>query len=419
VHVRIGLPQRYMLGAMQVVRDALHTVVERHAAAEPPEERGRLHRAIDRLLDLDQSLMLETYHRGREAEATQAFDEILRNTSDVVLTALPDGRVTQVNRDCPGVTRAELLRDGVPAIRAGLLPDSLDRFDDAWRRVVAGDAAALNIPLTHAGPDDRRYHFLLTLLPDVREAGRMRLVRGVVRDVTELRELEADLEERRRLAAVGEMVAGVAHEVRNPLQAVLLGVRRAAQGSDDKRVLSALQGAREGADQIERLVNDLLSFSKRLSLTLSTISAAALLESAVSSCAGHFEGREPPQWSVEGGESLRFRGDAFRMTQVLRNLVENAAEAAAGGAVAIHARPLGTTSVEIAVTDHGPGLPDEVRARLFEPFVTTKAGGTGLGLAIARRLVEAHGGRIQFESAAGGGTCVRLTLPVAGPATDR
>jgi signal transduction histidine kinase len=408
-----------MLGAMQVVRDAVHTVVERAQQAAPPEERGRLHRAVDRLLDLDQALMLETYHRGREHEATQAYDEILRNTSDVVLTALPDGRITQVNRDYPGVTKAELLRDGVEAIRRGLTPESLARFDAGWRRVAHEGRGALNIALAHTGPADKQHHWLLTLLPDIREAGRMRLVRGVIRDVTALRELEADLEERRRLAAVGEMVAGVAHEVRNPLQAVLLGVRRASQGSTDPRIIAALDGAREGADQIERLVQDLLSFSKRLSLTLSSISAAALLESAISSCAGHFEGRPAPAWTVDGGEALRFRADAFRMTQVLRNLVDNAAEAAPDGVVSLHARKLGDSYVEITVTDSGPGLPEEIRARLFEPFVTTKAGGTGLGLAIARRLVEAHGGRMYFESPADGGTRVRLTMPVAGPASER
>jgi len=119
---------------------------------------------------------------------------------------------------------------------------------------------------------------------------------------------------------------------------------------------------------------------------------------------------------VPAGDPIRLRADPFRLPQALRNLVQNAAEATHGtGRVEVAVRSTDPDSVEFVVTDDGPGLPESVRTRLFEPFVTTKPGGTGLGLAIARRLVEAHGGRLSFESRPGGGTVARVRLPRSGP----
>jgi signal transduction histidine kinase len=409
VHVRIRLPQRYVIGAMQLI----HREIRELVAPTLPDatERAAALTAIGRLLSLDLALIVEAYQAEREEEASRAYQAIVRNTSDVVLTARPSGHVLYANRGCAVVPLERLLADGVQALGDRQTPESRTRFERAWAAAAQGNQGSENVPVEHVDPTGgQRRHLLVTLLPDAGSDGGTPLVHAVIRDVTDLRRLEADVEEQRRLGAVGEMVAGVAHEVRNPLQNVLLGLRRVADATDDARRADALAQARDGAEQIERLVNDLLSFSKRLRLSTTVLDAAELLHNALESCADAFAAHGAAVPAIPPTAApLRLAADPFRMPQVLRNLIENALEA--GGRVAVAVEPAGDDHVDLVVADDGPGLPDEVRARLFEPFVTTKAGGTGLGLAIARRLVEAHGGRLLFEDRPGGGTVARVRMP--------
>ncbi|MCI0342650.1 MAG: protoglobin domain-containing protein [Planctomycetales bacterium] len=414
VHVRIGLPQRYMLTAMNVIRVEIHGIVDRVVAGDPGERRTH-HDSVNRLLDMDLALMLETYRAGLEEEAVEAYRRILQRTTDYVFAATPEGRITYWNRDGRIFSRSAILERGLGLLTGLMTPESRALFDDAWTGAAKDGRTIENLSTSGVHPTTgESLHALWSLYPELGEGGRVRLVRGMIRDVTDVRRLEARLEERRRLAAVGEMVAGVAHEVRNPLQNVVLGLREARRVAGAVPAASAaLDQAREGVGQIERLVSDLLSFSSRFSLSLSTVAAADLAEAAIRECASAFGTRPLPRAALPG-EEIRLRADPFRMTQVLKNLIQNAAEATAGGGgVAVAVRPDGAAHVEFVVEDDGPGIPPAIRGRLFEPFVTSKKGGTGLGLAIARRLVEAHGGEIRFETRDGGGTRVRVRLPRA------
>lgn len=410
VHVRIRLPQRYVIGAMQLIQRELREVVL--ATLPDGTERVATLTAVGRLLSLDLALLVEAYQAEREEEAVAAYQAIVRHTSDVVLTARTSGHVLYANRGCAVVPLDRLLTDGVRALFAVETPESRDRLQLAWRAASERGERRENVPVVHVDPDTgERRHLLVTLLPDPGAEGGSPLVHAVIRDVTELRGLESEVEEQRRLAAVGEMVAGMAHEVRNPLQNVLMGLRRVADAADQARRAEALSQARDGAEQIERLVSDLLSFSKRLRLSLTMVAATEVMRSSLESCAEVFaaHGRDVPALALPPGGPARLSVDPFRLPQVVRNLVTNALEA--GGHVTVAIEPLGDDHVDLVVADDGPGLPAEVRERLFEPFVTTKPGGTGLGLAIARRLVEAHGGRLLFEDRPGGGTVARIRLP--------
>lgn len=411
VHVRIRLPQRYVIGAMQHIAAELREVVT--PLLDDPGERAATFTALGRLLALDLALIVEAYMAEREEEAIRAYQAIVRNTSDVVLTARPSGHVLYANRGCAVVPLDRLLLDGVRALFDVETPESRERLQRAWADASQAGRPCENVPVEHVDPaTGARRHCLVTFLPDPGPEGGSPLVHAVIRDVTELRRLESDVEEQRRLGAVGEMVAGVAHEVRNPLQNVLVGLRRAGEAADDARRADALTQARDGAEQIERLVTDLLSFSKRLRLSTTVVDATELLQGALESCAELFgaQGQDPPVVAASpGGRPVRLQADPFRLPQVLRNLLQNALEA--GGRVTVAVEPVGEDLVDLVVADDGPGLPAEVRERLFEPFVTTKPRGTGLGLAIARRLVEAHGGRLLFEDRPGGGTIARVRLP--------
>lgn len=227
-----------------------------------------------------------------------------------------------------------------------------------------------------------------------------------------------------RLAALGEMAAVLAHEIRNPLGAVkgLAQVldERAAPDSPDHELTETM--VRETV-RLERLVADLLTYARPRPPDRRAVDVAALLRqgagllTAEAAAAGVRFEVEPAATPATAW------ADAGQLTQLFTNLLLNAAQAAPeGGTVRVACRSDATT-VRVWVADDGPGIPPEAAARLFEPFFTTKTKGTGLGLAICRRIAEAHGGGICVEEARGAhGARLRVELPravpVAPPAAD-
>jgi two-component system, NtrC family, sensor kinase len=214
-----------------------------------------------------------------------------------------------------------------------------------------------------------------------------------------------------KLAGIGRLAAGVAHEINNPL-AVILGYARLLGRKADAGAREDLQVIEDEALRAKQIVDGLLDLSRPVAILPEPVELRALCDEAVARLAGTplLAGVEV---RVAGG--ARAAADAPKLRQVLLNLLRNAAEAAGPGGrieVAIEPTPEGA---ELSVSDTGPGLSEEVRARLFEPFFSRKQHGTGLGLAVSKGIVEAHGGRIEAGPAPGGGARFTVWLP-AGPA---
>ncbi len=219
-----------------------------------------------------------------------------------------------------------------------------------------------------------------------------------------------------RLNELGQMVSALAHEVNQPLTAManyLSGIRRLLAAGNQQGAELAMERVAEQADRARQIIQRLRDLVKkgeperRVESLLRTIEEATALA------------------LVGVGQGLKLDiyvdGDAAeavidKIQQVLLNLMRNAAEAMANSVQ----RELSITTaragdmVEISVADTGPGLPEVVRARLFQPFVTTKPTGMGVGLSVCRAIVEAHGGELRTEAAGGGGTVFRLTVPHPG-----
>ncbi|QOJ14276.1 MAG: hypothetical protein HRU75_06335 [Planctomycetia bacterium] len=229
----------------------------------------------------------------------------------------------------------------------------------------------------------------------------------------ELASKDRELERRRRLAALGEMAAGVAHEVRNPLGAIQLYVNLLRAGpppQDDVRtILDKIDGAIRAVD---RVVSDTLALAPRPDRS-TPIPIADVLKRAVEACGPAAE-RARVQVRLDGTIAqaiVRVDGDGLH--RALVNLITNAVEAAPrGGAVALAVRRT-EGWVTLTITDNGPGLPPELLDRIFDPFFTTKDHGTGLGLTIAHRLVESHGGELRGENSPEGGARFSVRLPIA------
>jgi PAS domain S-box-containing protein len=241
----------------------------------------------------------------------------------------------------------------------------------------------------------------------------------VARDITRMVELQETLRREERMATMGSLVAGVAHEVRNPLFGIsgTLETLSARLGPDASLSKYFVMLKRDVA-RLRALMQDLLDYGKPARLAPAPTPLAAIVAEAVRGCEPLAEGMQVEARVAEGLPAVCV--DRPRMVQVFENLIRNALHySPSGGRVIVEAGPAGPSSVWCSVRDSGPGFRAEDVPRLFEPFFSKREGGTGLGLSIAQRIVEQHGGRIEAENHPEGGAVVRVTLgraPQAGGA---
>ena len=253
------------------------------------------------------------------------------------------------------------------------------------------------------------------------------IYRGVIGPLRiELDESRVRAARQEKLAALGTLAAGVAHEIRNPLTAISVRVHGL------KKHLALNSSEQEDAvvigheiQRLESIVQGVLLFARPAEPKLVTISADSLLARMQSLFSPSFA-KTALRLNLESVPDLWVRVDPHQLEQVLINLVQNAAESmAGGGTITLRARGGaarldGTPgpTVRLEVCDTGAGIPPDVRPRIFDPFFTTKDGGTGLGLAIAARIVEKHGGSLECLSEVNRGTTFVILLPQAKPDTS-
>lgn len=253
------------------------------------------------------------------------------------------------------------------------------------------------------------------------------LTAEVARLKGELREANQQLRRARELAALGEMAAGIAHEVRNPLGSIRLFASALEEDLADrppqrvmaKKIADAVRG-------LDAVVSDVLAFSRELRIDPEPITVGELLERSLAGCADIAERigasiRLPDEDAAE----LTLACEAPLAQQAICNVVRNGLEAMADAADERRleidaaacrvrgARGGSESMIAISVRDHGPGVSDEVMRRMFNPFFTTRHTGTGLGLAIVHRILDAHNGRVTVRNHEQGGAVVELMLPAA------
>ncbi len=230
-----------------------------------------------------------------------------------------------------------------------------------------------------------------------------------------LRDAQARLLQKERLAALGELSAVVAHEVRNPLGVIfnsLGSIRRLLRPEGDAKLLLDIVG--EEADRLNRIVGDLLDFARPAAPTIRPERLERVVEEAVGVAVGQAGGAVEVARDVDPALP-EVPVDAGQVRQAVLNVAVNAVQAMPrGGRLAVRVRAEGRYAV-VELEDGGPGIPPDVRSRIFEPFFTTKATGTGLGLAVVRRIMDGHGGEVGVRGGATTGTVFSLRFPLAGP----
>lgn len=228
----------------------------------------------------------------------------------------------------------------------------------------------------------------------------------VTRLTRELEEANEQLQRSRRLAALGEMAAGIAHEVRNPLASIGLDARMIeAEAPENAEARAAAERIGVAVRGLDRVVGDVLCFARELRPRIEAVPAAEVLERAECEC-GPLACAAGVSIERDASGALQVRCDADLAHRALTNLVRNAIEAIAeSGAserrIVLSARGVasgGRGACVLAVRDSGPGIAPGVTDRMFNPFFTTRAAGTGLGLAIVHRIMDAHAGRVEARN---------------------
>jgi two-component system sensor histidine kinase PilS (NtrC family) len=339
--------------------------------------------------------------RRAAADLLTLHHDIVRSLSSGLITTTPEGYILSANHiaaDILGVPAEQLVGGPVDKVMPGvaaLIADNRQRAD-------------LSIPTRH--------HRMVMLGVTVSPLRNQRddVIGRVInfQDLTELRRLELHARRAERLATVGQLAAGVAHEIRNPLASISGSIellRQAPQSEDDRTLMAIVH--RE-IQRLNVLIGDLLDYanprpSQPIDFDLGTLVTETLQVAKSEAAFADVE------LASEVDSPLVICADPAKLRQVVWNLVRNASDAAVAGGkhVRVEARGVGKDAL-ITVADDGPGIAKDVVARIFDPFVTTKKKGTGLGLATCHAVISEHGGRIDVETEAGKGTKMIVTLPV-------
>jgi len=246
-----------------------------------------------------------------------------------------------------------------------------------------------------------------------------RLYEDLRRSYAELERAQHRLIQGERLAALGEMSAVVAHEVRNPLGVIfnsLGSLRRLVRPTGDAKLLLDIVG--EEADRLNRIVGDLLDFARPSEPQLRPERLERVVDEAIQTAvAQNPQGVEVRRDAAP--ELPQVPMDARLVRQAVINVAVNALQAMPRGGQLTVRLSQDDGAAALDIEDTGPGIPEEVRHRIFEPFFTTKASGTGLGLAVVKRIVEGHGGELMVHSRPGAGTVFRIRLPLRAAPTER
>jgi two-component system NtrC family sensor kinase len=385
-----------------------------------PAELERVEAMADLLsVALSNAELVETL---RQAE--WRFRTLFRAAPDAVLTVLQSGRVREANdavRDVFGLDPANVIGRVLADL---VVEEDRQKLGAALAGALSGTPARLEVTLRRDGPGSGPVdpHRVVALAASRLPEADPPSVLLIGRDMTAERDMRLRLMESDRLAAVGELVAGVAHEVNNPLASISAFAQlllRDGELTDAQR--DSLEVIKAETLRASQVVRDLLAFARRsapqrepLDLNLVVTRTLRLRHYQLSTNNIHVD-------TVLDRELPSVVGDARQLQQVCLNLVTNAIQAMApmgGGRLRVVTRTDGT-SVLLEMTDTGPGIPPAARARIFEPFFTTKpeGEGTGLGLSVSYGIVTAHHGTIEVAETSSSGTRFRITLPSAGAAS--
>ncbi len=260
--------------------------------------------------------------------------------------------------------------------------------------------------ISYTTPSGKRIWLGLTLSPLKDKEGKTIGQILVFTDLTHLKALESQMELRSRLSSLGEISAGIAHELRNPM-AVIAGYTQLLSKKVDQSVKPTVESITKEINVMNRIISDFLSFAKPAELTISDVDLKKIIENCVVTLVS---GRNNIKTHLDIEGMPIIKGDDVLLRQAFTNLIQNAVEAMPAGGDLIIRSSTGDF-LEVSLSDTGPGISEDIVDKIFLPFFTTKDRGTGLGLSIVQKIIVSHGGTIFVDSSDNGAT-FRIRFPL-------
>ncbi|HPV49970.1 MAG TPA: ATP-binding protein, partial [Smithellaceae bacterium] len=364
-----------------------------------------LARSLREYAETLQNELAENIELRREIEGLYNYlQSIIKSLPEIIYELDKDGMVTFVSPGTKG-TRSELRGKHFLELVA---PENEEFLMSKWEDAKKGIYKPYEIEAT--ARDGRKVNLLITTSPVV---GSDHYIL-VQRDITEFKNLEKKLYNSQKLAALGQLSAGIAHEVRNPLSSIkmslqILEKRMKPDGNDLKR----FKIAQKEVEHLEELVNNVLVFAKPMEPKIESVDINKVLEQALALSEKIIKDKQI-DIKLEAREIPPVNVDVAMVTDTFVNIIRNAVEALeAGGHIRIYARSIGSVppAVLVVVEDNGCGIEEADMPHLFNPFFTRKKYGTGLGLSQVLKIVEIHHGKLEIISEKDKGTKVCITLP--------
>jgi two-component system, chemotaxis family, CheB/CheR fusion protein len=357
--------------------------------------------------------------RAEEAlrENESRLSAIVETAADAIITIDERGIIDSINPATVrlfGYTQEELIGRNIKLL---MPPPYCDEHDGYLARYLkTGEAKIIGIGREVKGRRKDGSIFPVDLAISEIQDRTGRLFTGIIRDITERKADQARLVQSERLAALGEAMAGLAHESRNALARGQGNLQRLARRlKDNDELLQMIEGALRANDDIRRQFEEVREYAAPIQLQPELLQLPEVIHKAWDELAPDRKGRKATLRIDRPDSDVTCVADAFSLRNVFRNILENSL-AACEDPVEIdiefaNAKIDHSAALRISIRDNGPGLPPDVMERAFNAFFTTKTRGTGLGLAIVQRAVEAHGGEVAFDSGRGRGAEITITLP--------
>ncbi|HTY63874.1 MAG TPA: PAS domain S-box protein [Acidobacteriota bacterium] len=350
------------------------------------------------------------------AKKNRFMANILRDSADAIITMDPNDIVTSWNKGAErifGYLASEMIGKPVSTIVPPELREA--RELESISRTFKAQGAVRSHQTERITKDGRRIQVIFTRTAIRDDSGQIVGSSSVVKDVTSFRNLEKQLADAEHLATLGELSAGLAHEIKNPLAGIkgAIDVIRHTPLEADKQH-QILGDVIHEVNRIDKIVRDLLNYAKPKPASHSAIDLPALVHSIVAIAGSTSKRGSSPIQVCQLAPIPEFTGDETQLEQVVLNLLLNAQHAiSSGGHIEVvldYNRDAATVRME--VRDDGRGIPESIRKKIFQPFFTTRTDGVGLGLATCLKNVQYHGGTIEVRSGAGRGTTFAVSIPL-------
>jgi PAS domain S-box-containing protein len=377
------------------------------------DEIGFLVQRFNRMADDLQAQLCETEQHALAVQQTRDFlASILDHSADMIITTTTDGTIVQFNNAAEqilGFCHDELVGQNADLV----YPDTGER-ERLYAAVYSGQPVR-GTEKQLRRKDGSLVDVELTLSALRGDQGDLFGTVCIGRDVTHARALRRELLQAEKMASIGQVAAWIAHQIRNYLGRLLLDARSLLPAKEDPEARrNAHDDLGRAITEMERLVSDLLDYSRSMKLNRTIMRLNTTLDGLLNSFAAELESAGiRVERDFDSGLPQACL-DVFKMEQAFTNVLRNAIDVMPdGGTLRVRTRSVADTDqVSVSIEDSGSGIAAEDQVRVFRPFYTSKPGGTGLGLAMAQRIVEAHGGSLRVHGRPGAGATFEFVLPV-------